>query len=246
MNGQPQGDGQPQSPQGDGGTPQYVTVDQLNAAITARFKAFDKKIEELFTKGSETILTKVAETIDQRFESLKQPADKKPDAPGSIDDHPVVKGLQKQLDELRKANEQSKAEAAAERAKMRETKLRQRLTDELTSHGIDPARAKHAVGFLIDVEKRVRYSGDDDDTIVFRDADGQDLDLGTGLKGWAKSEDAKIYMAPRGTQGSGDRGVSNPRAATQGQPQPGALGNWLLSMANGSSANGVGPGVVGQ
>src|SRR5690606_36390249 len=37
MNGQPQGDGQPQSPQGDGGTPQYVTVDQLNVAITARF-----------------------------------------------------------------------------------------------------------------------------------------------------------------------------------------------------------------
>lgn len=237
---QPQGDGQPQNPQGEGDKPQYVTTEQLNQAITNRFKPFEKKVEDLFAKSGDAILAKLSETIDQRFDALKTQPEKKTDPAPQIEDHPSFKGLQKQLQDLQKAADTAKAEAEAEKAKTREAKLRQRLGDELAGHGIDPTRAKHAVGYLIDVEKRVRWSEDDADAIVFRDADGQDLDFGTGMKAWAKSEDAKIYMAPRGTQGSGDRGVGNPRAANPSQGvKPGAIGNWIVGLANGGGPGGA-------
>lgn len=240
MNGQPQGDVPPQSTQGEGDKPQFVTADQLNQAITNRLKPFEKKVEELFAKSGDAMLAKMSEVIDQRFEAMKAPSDKKTDAGSqNIEEHPLFKGMQRQFEELKKAHEEAKAEAEAERAKTREAKLRDRLANELTNHGIDPARTRHAVGFLIDAERRVRWSEDDDNTIVFRDSDGHDLDFATGLKAWAKSEDAKIYMAPRGTQGSGDRGVTNPRVANPEQAaKPGAIGNYIIGLANGGGPMG--------
>src|SRR5207253_1798980 len=141
--------------------------------------------------------------------TAEPPKEPKPGEPAPSAD-PLIAGLQQQVEELKADNARKDAIAANERERRRSSALRQRLTDELVKGGMDGARARHAVGFLVDVEKRVKYAADDADELVFADGD-EDLDLAAGLKAWLKSEDAKLYLPPRGVAGSGDRGGGGAR-----------------------------------
>lgn len=224
---QPTGNGAPKAPTGEGGTPEAVTVDMVNEIVSKAISARNKQIESKIEKS----LSDFSSKLDEKFAALKidtPPAGSSgdPPKPSDIENHPLVKGLQKQIADQKTATEQIKAERDAEKARVRDQVLRTKLTDELTKGGIDPRYVRHAVGVLVDAEKRVRFAADDADDLVFKDATG-DVDLGTGLKGWLKSEDAKIFMPPRGTQGSGDRPGS--KTTTNGAPTT-SLGSTLLRM----------------
>lgn len=221
----PQGD-QSQSGKGEGDQPQSVTIEQVNEivnkAISARNKQVEAKIEKSFSDFSSK--------LDEKFATLtpSQPAGESSTKVTDIESHPFVKGLMKQMADQKTATEQLKTERDSEKARSREQALRSALGDALTKGGIDPSRVKHAVGILVDVEKRVRFSDDEGDDLVFKDTSG-DVDLATGLKGWLKGDDAKIFLPPRGTQGAGDRGQGKP---ANGQQQPaGSIGGALLGMA---------------
>lgn len=174
----------------------------------------------------ESIVAPLKEQLSQQSGESKSDT-KDPAKHGDIESHPLVKGLQKTLADQKAITDRMQAERDAEKAKVRDTGMRQRLADELTKIGIDPRYVRAAAGNLLDVEKRVRFDDDNDDVLVFKDATG-DVDLATGLKGWIKSEDAKIYLPPRGTQGAGDR--SGGRSTQTGQTVP-SLGAALLGMA---------------
>lgn len=235
---QPQGT-QSQTAQGDGDPPKYVTEEQLNRAISARFGDFQKKIEKSL---GETLGTALSAKLEEFKSTLGQAQQQQQggqnggDPKVDVENHPLVKGLLKRLDEQSKATEQIRAERDAEKAKARDTSLRTKLADELTKGGLDPRNVRLAVGVLVDAEKRVRFAADDTEDLVFKDASG-DVDLGTGLKGWLKSDDAKIFMPPRGTQGSGDRrdGVRQP---LNGQGQQVSAGRALLGLAMGAVQGG--------
>ena len=142
--------------------------------------------------------------------------------------------MKKQLEQITASNEQLKAERDAEKKSARDGKLRNTLTEKLTRSGIDPKYVGHAVGILVDVQRRVRFADDEGDDIVFGD-----LDLDTGLKDWVRSDDAKIYLPPRGTHGSGDP-RNGKRPPPQGaQPQPGDIGRALLAHINGMPITGA-------
>lgn len=234
-----QGNGVPGTPQG-GDAPEYVSKTELNEmmnrAITARFSAFEKKNAETIKGALSSVATDIDTLLTQKLEAFK------PTAPGSkpgeagtppahaaVHESPEFKGMAKQLETMRKQVEEQTSRANAEREKARDVALRQKLQDELAKRGV--SYTKQALATLVDSEKRVRWSEDGDDSLVFRDSDGADLDLRTGLDGWAKSEDAKIYMAPRNAAGSGDRGGKTP-----GQ-KPGAktattfedVGDWVMN-----------------
>ena len=100
---------------------------------------------------------------------------------------------------------------------MRDAALRQRVGEVLAGAGIEGVRARHAIGLLVDAEKRVRWS-DDGESLVFRTADRDDAELEPGLRGWLKTDDAKLYLPPKGSQGSGDRPAGTGPAATAGGP----------------------------
>lgn len=223
---QPQGTPAPPG-QGESDAPKYVTEEQLNRAITSRFNEFHKKIE----KGLETALGGVTAKLE---ELTKQPPPGMPPGQGSgdgartIEDHPIVKGLQKQLGDLTKNLETAKAERDAEKQTTREIALRQKVGEALTAGGVDPKFVKQAVGYLVDAEKRVRFA-EDSDELVFRDGT-TDFDFGTGVKTWLKGDEAKIYMPARGTQGSGDRGHG--KQTPNGPQQPPSVGRALLGMAS--------------
>lgn len=224
--------GTPDQPgQGAGDPPKYVTEEQLNRAISARLGDFGKKIEKSISESLATTLTAKFDELKSSFAPSGTGGgdSKDPAKAGDIENHPLVKGLQKQVNDQKIATERMQQERDAEKARARDQVLRTKLADDLTKGGIDPTRVRHAVGILVDVEKRVRFADDEGDELVFKDTTG-DVDLATGLKGWLKGEDAKIFLPPRGTQGAGDRSQGRP---PQNGQQPPSVGGALLGMARG-------------
>lgn len=190
---------------GQGSEPKYATIeevtdavaDMINKAITNRNKAFENKMSGMLNELSSKFEEKMkASAPQQTATSGSEP---------KVEDSPVYKGLQKQMADLQQKYETAEREKRAEKARGKDKDLRQRLSDELVKAGVDPSRVRHAVGLLVDSDKRVRYVEEDSEEVVFADEDNQEVDFRTGLRNWVKSEDAKIYISARGTTGSGDR-----------------------------------------
>jgi hypothetical protein len=165
--------------------PKYVTADDL----AKRDKALHTRLEKL------------VQDFEAKITATPQRADVEPQPQGGgVQESPEYKGLVKRLGEMEQRVKTAEECADAERRATADAKMRQSLSDSLTGAGVDPKHLKHAVGYLVDAEKRVRLT--DDGTIVYQD--GADaFDLATGLKGWLASDDAKLYLAPRGVVGSG-------------------------------------------
>lgn len=224
---QPQGT-QTQSAQGAGDTPNYVTKDELNElmnrAMTSRFADFQKKL----VKEVETSLAPIATKLEEIGKQQSAPPQTSTTTEGkAIEEHPLVKGLQKQLGEAMKAVESLRDERDTEKRNARSTRLRQSVTEALTKGGVAAKHLENAVGWLLDSKKRVRFTDDESESLTFRE-DAGEVDFATGLKGWLKSDEAKIYLAATGTQGSGDRGGT--KGPANGQ-QPMTAGRALLGMA---------------
>jgi hypothetical protein len=196
--------------QGTDIAPKYITSEDLNRAISKRLGEFSAKQEKAFTDLASGLGSKLDALVANPAPARDSAAAGKGESPaGSVEDHPLVKGLQKRLSELETSTKAAHESAAAEKAKSRDAEMRRRLSDSLASHGVDSARMKHAIGYLVDAQKMVRLS-EDGETIVFKDESDGDLDLATGLKAWVKTDDGKLYIPPRGAQGSGDRGGATP------------------------------------
>ena len=229
---QPSGSGAPQAPSGD--APSSISREEVseivNKAIGARNKLFEKQISDQLDKSTKDLresMRTLTESITANAGSDK--GEKKRRGEGEAGDDPALRSLQRQIQELKVENERVAATAAAEKAKGRDNTLRQRLAESLAEYGIkDSPRIKHAIHHLVDGEKRVSYSEDNEDQIVFRDADGVSLDLATGLKSWAKSEDGKYFLPPTGARGSGDgRGGAAPQRNGQQTGDQAAVWNAL-------------------
>lgn len=219
-------------------------AEMVTGAVRSQLDKSNKKLAESLLKE---VGDSVKKTLDE-YEELRttQSGDAGDDeqtghqAP-SIDEHPTVRGLKKQMDDLKRQADEARAQAQSERNKQRDVALRQSLAEQLTKSGVDPKYVRQAVGILVDADKRVRYS-EDGDQLTFRDADGSEVDLGTGLKGWVKSDDAKIFLPPRGASGSGDRLGGKPVVpATAGQQPKGQVGRAILSMISAQESVGQTP-----
>jgi hypothetical protein len=202
--------GQGGDPSGE--APKYASIDDVKA-LARRFDAFAAESKKASGDIVAALSAKLEElTASAALAPASAPAaDDKTGAHGpgqSIEDHPTVKGLLKRIAEVEGRAKTAEDTAAAEKARARDGDMRRRLADALAGHGIDGARAKHAVGFLVDAQKLVRL-GEDNESIVFKDADSGDVDLATGLKAWIKTEDGKLYKPPSGAAGSGDRPFGN-------------------------------------
>ncbi len=213
----PQGHAAPQAVQGQGDeTPKFVTEEQLNKAITARFKGLEDKVQksfgDSFSSFSEKLRTEIAALLPPTPEA-KPEGDKKKDGDRAGAEGPELRSLKEQVARLTKLADDARSERDTERTKSRDASLRQTLAHTLAHAGIEGVRARHAIGLLVDSEKRVRYA-DQSDAVVFRRADHEEVPLDEGLGEWLKSEDAKLYLPPRNAGGSGDRpGGTPPRTA---------------------------------
>ena len=227
-----QGHVAPQAPQGDSDAPKHVTEEQLNRAISARLNDHGKRQEKMLSES----LASIKQQFAEMFESVKAaPAPVATKEESKIDDSPVVKGMSKQLAEMKAQLEAARQEKAAERSKSREISMRQKVSEELARAGIDSARAKAAIALLVSEERRVRYADDDGDDVSFKDTDGTEVDLVTGIRSWAKSEDAKIFLPAKNPVGSGSRPGGAAPITTPGKIDKNDLGLKIMeAVRNGT------------
>lgn len=179
-------------------TPKFITEEELTKLLGTRFKAFEKVVADTIGKVTEQIVSRLPK------EEPAPPAPPAPDADEPKKKDPELKKLQDQIATLTQKAEQAERERDQERAKAKDSALRQKVGEALTAAGIDGVRARHVIGLLVDAEKRVRW-GEDGETPIFHTPDREDVELPVGLAGWLKSDEGKFFLPPRGTQGSGDR-----------------------------------------
>jgi hypothetical protein len=200
--------------------PKYITEEQLQTALGERFRSFEQKVDKaLGTLGSKL--------KDELVAIFPKPEPPKPSDDGKSKDKepsasPELKKLQEQITVLTRQADEARSERDAERARGRDATLRQRLTDALSAAGIEGVRARHAVGLLVDAERRVRWT-EDGQAITF-----DDFELAAGLREWLKTDDAKLYLPARGVLGSGDRpGAQPPPRAPAGPPDRATVADGL-------------------
>jgi hypothetical protein len=191
--------------------PKYVTEEHLQSALGERFRTFEQKVDKTLSTLGGKLKDELAALFPKPEPPKAEPEGKGKDKEPAAS--PELRKLQDQITLLTKQADDARSERDAERARARDATLRQRLTDTLSAAGIEGVRARHAVGLLVDAERRVRWS-DDGQAITF-----DDVELAAGLREWLKTDDAKLYLPPRGALGSGDRpGAQPPPRAPAGPP----------------------------
>lgn len=161
-------------------------------------------------KDSDALKETFGKLLDEKLQALNAPPDPdgKPGKGGkNADGDRELATLKRQVEDLRKSSEESAKIASGERAKNRNAKMKEDVREALREHGITDARFKAAYA-LLQQDGLLRYAADDSDDIVFADVTGE-LDYRTGLATWAKSDDAKLFLPPSGTQGAGTRPKGN-------------------------------------
>jgi hypothetical protein len=119
-------------------------------------------------------------------------------------DNVALQTLQKRLDEMQQRSDLFEQKAQAERQARRKVGLVQKLMEGLGALNITGERAEAARDSLL-YRSQVDYADDDSDDVIFRGADGVTTELPLGLRQWAKSPVAQIYIPPSGVNGSGSR-----------------------------------------
>ena len=196
-----------------------LAAQQVSNQLLARTKDIEKRVGETVTKQLSEQFGSFTKSFEEKFAAIAPAGkgDKKGAAPAEGDT--AIATMKRQLDELTKGIQDRDAKLQAADARARSITLRQRTADELAKYRIEGPRAKAAMAMLISEEGRVAYD-DDGETLVFKDDTGTTITLEEGLKSWAKSESAQIFMAPTGARGSGDRPNAGRAAATGQSTEP--------------------------
>ncbi len=186
------------------------TIEQVaNATFTARDKQAEKKRKDELTTAFKSFLPDLESAVEAKLAGAGANAGKKSEGGDNV----ALQTVQKQLESQKSELELIKQERDAERQKNREAELRARSIDGLASIGIkDPFMAKVALAHLRE-EGRIGRDSDDPDVLVWNDQEGGAIALDVGLRGWAKSEEAKRFLPAIGMKGSGAKRASVGAAA---------------------------------
>lgn len=202
--------------------PNYVTTEQLdeklNKALSGRLDRFSKSLSGDLSKRDEALLAKFVEMIKQPPDSDDTEEDED-DASSSAaggdgqQATDIERAIKKERERNKRAAKKFQDELEAlkrERDEAKQANLEERrrskARDALEAAGIASDRVKHALAFI---GSSIRY--DEDGELRFYDPEtGDDHSLRDGVAQWAKTDDAKIFLPPKGAMGSGDR----PRGGT--------------------------------
>lgn len=174
--------------EGEGSTPEFATKAELNEIINGFRKSFKSDIEKQLKAIVPPVQTE--ETVTPK-KSQKE--------------------VDPEKEEMKAQLKQVLAERAQEKAELQSRKLNDSLSDMLVQSGVDSKHVKHAIAFLKS-EHDVKY--DEDGTIKMK-VGFDDLDLHEAVKSWVKTDEAKLYMSPKGAVGSGQKGAVRGSAVKQ-------------------------------
>lgn len=174
--------------EGEGTAPEYITKTELNAMLNGFRATFKKDLTEL-KSALQTL-----QTPKEEVELAK--------ANKSTTSDPEKAEMQKQIKLLLEREKERDAELASQR-------LNSALREHLTAAGVDGRHIDHALAY-VNHKQMVKY--DEDGNIKIK-VNQVDYDLADGAKLWAKQEDAKLYLAPKGAVGSGQKGAVQQQGA---------------------------------
>lgn len=209
----------PNPDSGEGDAPQSVTIEQVNqivhAAITARNRALESKLDSQFAE---------LRNLMAPPQTQEEPTSRV----GKVDAKTQM--LETQLKQMQ-----------AERARRRDSELRNAVKDQLMAAGVNPSTIKALVAMHVDADKSVGYASDESDEIVFKTRDSV-YSLQEGVGKWLQSDEAKAYLAPKGATGSGDRSYFKTNNTNQSSGKPPSrqsvgnmLANALIGLPSGNS-----------
>lgn len=135
------------------------------------------------------------DTLASQLKALQEQLKPAPKAaPKENSETPTVQSLNAKIKELQEANQR-------EVQNKQDLELRTATRDLLAQNNV-PASHQKAAMALLHSENLVGFN--EQGELVFRGKYGE-VELSKGLAEWAKSDDGKLFQAPRGVQGSGDR-----------------------------------------
>jgi hypothetical protein len=202
----PAGQGTP-APEGEKQAPQFVTAEQLNAAIGSHLK-------RLKIPGTDEIKAAAIEAFKAAREAERDAGDPPPKADGKKTgaDSAELLTLRRDLDAMKKtvaAREQENAEIkAANQLKGDNDAVR----GVLEAAQITGPRARHALSYLR-AEGFIRREGDE-----LKFVKGDELvSIHDGIESFLKTDDGKHFLPASGAQGTGARtpGTAAQKAADQ-------------------------------
>jgi hypothetical protein len=213
---------------------EHFTAEQTEALQAMMGKTVNSILTARLATSEKTLLSKLTPTIGDALKAQLPdlikgliPAPPDPDEKDGkggkgtkrAEDAVEMATLRKQVEDLRKANELSDRKAQASEQKQREMERQRYVVDALAKGGVvDPFKQELALAYL-DKKKRIEWTGDGDEkSLVWNDDIGTQVSPEEGLASWMKSEEAKHFLPPAGTKGSGGRPGNGGGPNTGGKP----------------------------
>ena len=205
-----QGNGAPQVPQGDD-APKYVTAEELNRAITARFTGFQGKIEKTLAESQSSLAGKLDELLKTKTPAAEDPKDKPSEQVTQFN------ALQAKYQELaQKFEAEQKARADAER-KAREDSAYAALKQHLVGAKVRPELVDTLADSMFSGRnKRVEFDENGNPLFKVKVApvkgmaeEEQLFSIEDGIKAFSKSKEAESWLLP--PSGAGNVPTTTPR-----------------------------------
>jgi hypothetical protein len=187
-----------------------MTEDQFNKATSARDKRLMERLEKTMAEHFSKLVPKAVEPTEEEEESVDaKPVDKSTATPAPNDaTASELKRLRKRLEASEKEREAEKKAREEQSAKSALAEERAKLGDALTAANVDSKWHRAAMALLHTEDKRVRRNAEG--KVIFLDDDGDEMELGAGLKHWLTTDDGKKFVPARGASGSGAVGGKAP------------------------------------
>lgn len=185
----------------DGGeeTPQFITGDQLNAAITGRLNDFQKKLNKSL---GDTIAQSIAAAMGGQAKPAEN-QDGEQAKPGGGQTGPDAKTA-KELADTKAALARIQEERAKEAEQARKGKRMSLLDAALEGVKVHPKLKTAAIRLL---EDSITDDDDGSGRIVFKRVNSYGVEervaVDEAIRGWAKSDEGRAFIAAPATRGSG-------------------------------------------
>jgi hypothetical protein len=228
--------------EGEGeGDEQFVTQEQLNAAVTKAITRFGSKtLPKLLETQLTGVLAKAGfkpqaeegEEGEEGGEGEGEGAEKTPAAgqerpkkapaqvapAGPTPEQKKLARLQREMDDLKKEREETARKAAADEE-------RNTLKEQLTSAGVRKEMIGPLAAWMLGEDSGKMVRRNSEGRIVFLQGSGDEADevpIKDGLAGWLKTDEGKAHLAPRPVGGSGFQMPGQNRGAAPSGARPGS------------------------
>jgi hypothetical protein len=209
----------------------------VNSAISARDKMADKKRAE----DRDAIKSEFGKLLDEKLSTFRptevggEGGEGGGKGKGGKGPDPQLVAMQRKLDDMDARERASTERAAKAEQRRRALERNSRLDAALAKGGVsDPFMRELAIAHFDRRGVAPWSSEDEDGEVVWSVEDGLPVSLDDGFGKWLKTEEAKRFLPPTGTKGSGSRPGNGRPPEAKKDPTYEDVGNYVLGLTQGT------------